>query len=349
MKNIRKAKIVDIGMNKIYDLAVIGGGPGGYHAAIRAAQYGAKVALIEKNKLGGTCLNVGCIPTKALYASAEMIHRIKEHGEEFGVITDIKLDFAKAVERKNRVVEELVGGIEALEKAWKNDVYKGFGKIIGGNAEDGYEISIEGEDNAIITARRVIIATGSAPALIPAFNIDHDRILTSDDILNPNFKIVPKSLLIIGAGRSGLVGKAFAMRLMHLGFNVYVHGETIVPALAPQDLVIAISGSGRTKLVVTAAEVAKGLGAKVVAITSYIDAPLAKLADLVIRIPGRTKVSKEDDYNIRQLLGIYEPLAPLGTLFEITAMVFLDSIVTELMSKLGKSEEDLRRRHTNIE
>ena len=168
------------------------------------------------------------------------------------------------------------------------------------------------------------------------------------DILIDTFRNGRK-VLIIGAGRSGLVGKAFAMRLMHLGFNVYVHGETIVPALAPQDLVIAISGSGRTKLVVTAAEVAKGLGAKVVAITSYIDAPLAKLADLVIRIPGRTKVSKEDDYNIRQLLGIYEPLAPLGTLFEITAMVFLDSIVTELMSKLGKSEEDLRRRHTNIE
>ena len=235
MKNIRKAKIVDIGMNKIYDLAVIGGGPGGYHAAIRAAQYGAKVALIEKNKLGGTCLNVGCIPTKALYASAEMIHRIKEHGEEFGVITDIKLDFAKAVERKNKVVEELVGGIEALEKAWKNDVYKGFGKIIGGNAEDGYEISIEGEDNATITARRVIIATGSAPALIPAFNIDHDRILTSDDILNPNFKIVPKSLLIIGAG---VIGCEFANIFATFGSKVTMLEYLPTPIATEEPMVI---------------------------------------------------------------------------------------------------------------
>ncbi len=158
-----------------------------------------------------------------------------------------------------------------------------------------------------------------------------------------------KKVLVIGAGRSGLVGKAFAMRLMHIGFNVYVLGETIVPALTKGDVVIAISGSGRTKLVVTAAEVAKGLGAKVIAFTSFPDSPLARLADLVVRVPGRTKISHEDDYNVRQLMGLYEPLAPLGTLFEITVMVTLDSIISELMSRLGMTEEDLRRRHANIE
>ena len=158
-----------------------------------------------------------------------------------------------------------------------------------------------------------------------------------------------KKVLVIGAGRAGLVGKAFAMRLMHIGFNVYVLGETIVPALSKGDVVIAISGSGRTKLVVTAAEVAKELGAKVIAFTSFPDSPLAKLADLVVRVPGRTKISHEDDYNVRQLMGLYEPLAPLGTLFEITVMVTLDSIISELMNRLGMTEEDLRRRHANIE
>ena len=191
----------------LYDLAIIGGGPGGYHAAIRAAQYGAKVALIEKDKLGGTCLNKGCIPTKALHASAQLIEKIQDF-DEFGIeIQDYKLNFRKAVARKNKVVKELVEGIEALEKAWKNDLFYGYGKILGGNKSSGFEISIEGENNKIIKAKRVILATGSSPALIPAFNIDHERILTSDDILHPNFMTVPKRLIIIGAG---VIGCEFA-------------------------------------------------------------------------------------------------------------------------------------------
>lgn len=117
----------------------------------------------------------------------------------------------------------------------------------------------------------------------------------------------------------------------------------------PGDMLIAISGSGRTKLVVTAAEVAKNLGAVVVSITSYPDSPLGKLSDIVVKVPGRTKVSGEDDYNVRQLMGIYEPLAPLGTLFEIAALVMLDAVIAELMARLGKTEEDLRSRHANIE
>jgi len=187
----------------MYDLVVIGSGPGGYHSAIRAAQYGAKAALIEKDKLGGTCLNWGCIPAKALYASAEFVQKLRESGADHGIISDFKLDFAKAVERKNRVVKELAAGIATLEKGWKNDVFMGHGKILGGNASDGFTLSIEGEDKATIKARRVIIATGSTPVLIPSFNIDHDKVLTSDDVLAPNFKIVPERLLIIGAGVAG--------------------------------------------------------------------------------------------------------------------------------------------------
>ncbi|MBD3255570.1 MAG: dihydrolipoyl dehydrogenase [Candidatus Lokiarchaeota archaeon] len=202
---------------EIYDIVVIGAGPGGYHAAIRAAQYGAKVALVEKAKLGGTCLNWGCIPTKALYASAALIDKIKNHGKEFGIDCSLNIDFAKAVERKNKVVTELVEGIGGLQEAWKNDVYFGHGKILGGNASDGFDISIEGKDNTHVKAKRVIIATGSSPALIPAFNIDHDRILTSDDILDPNFKIVPERLLVIGAG---VIGCEFANIFCTFGSKV---------------------------------------------------------------------------------------------------------------------------------
>lgn len=158
-----------------------------------------------------------------------------------------------------------------------------------------------------------------------------------------------RKVMVVGAGRSGLVGKAFAMRLMHLGFSVYVLGETITPAVAEGDLIVAISGSGTTQVVVNAAEAAKRVGAKVIAVTSFPDSPLAKVSDHVVHIPGRTKVSKEIDYFTRQILGIYEPLAPLGTLFEDAAMVFFDGVIVALMKELGLSESYMRERHANIE
>ncbi|HDD33953.1 MAG TPA: 6-phospho-3-hexuloisomerase [Thermofilaceae archaeon] len=158
-----------------------------------------------------------------------------------------------------------------------------------------------------------------------------------------------KKVMIIGAGRSGLVGKAFAMRLMHLGFNVYVLGETITPSVSKGDLIVAISGSGTTQVVVSAAEAAKRVGARVIAVTSFPNSPLAKVSDHIVQVPGRTKVSREIDYFARQILGIYEPLAPLGTLFEDAAMVFFDGVIVALMRRLGVSEEYMESRHANIE
>ena len=158
-----------------------------------------------------------------------------------------------------------------------------------------------------------------------------------------------RKVLVVGAGRSGLVGRAFALRLMHMGFQTYVYGETIVPAIGSGDLVIAISGSGTTASVVLAAEAAKKVGAKVIAITSHPDSPLGRLADHVVVVPGRTKIAKEADYYARQILGEHEPLTPLGTLFEIATLVFLDGVVADLMRRLEITEEELRRRHANIE
>jgi len=155
-------------------------------------------------------------------------------------------------------------------------------------------------------------------------------------------------ILLIGTGRSGFVGRAFALRLMHLGFNVYVSGETITPALSPEDLVMVLSGSGTTTTVVAQAEVAKKIGSKVVAVTSHPDSPLAKCADDIVVVKGRTKVDQIRDYEGRQIRGEYDN-APLGTMFELSVMVFLDSVIAELMQKLGIHEIDLRRRHANTE
>jgi len=178
--------------------------------------------------------------------------------------------------------------------------------------------------------------------------IDDRQVEKMIDILAEAYE-KSKKILVIGAGRSGLVGRAFAMRLMHLGFNVYVLGETITPSIGKEDIVIAISGSGSTKLIVTAAETAKSVGAKVIAITTYPESPLGKIADHIVFVPGRTKVAKEKDYFARQILGIHEPLAPLGTLFEDTVMALLDGVIVELMFRLGKEEENLKRQHANIE
>jgi 6-phospho-3-hexuloisomerase len=156
-------------------------------------------------------------------------------------------------------------------------------------------------------------------------------------------------VLVVGAGRSGLVGKAFAMRLMHLGFNTYVLGETITPNVGSGDLVIIISGSGKTTMPLTAARMAKQLGAKVLGVTSQKDSPLGRIVDIRVDLPGREDLMVENEYHSRQLRGEHVSLSPMGTVFEDTCMVYLDSIIVELMYKLGLSEDSLRIRHATIE
>ena len=158
-----------------------------------------------------------------------------------------------------------------------------------------------------------------------------------------------RRVMVVGTGRSSLVGRAFAMRLMHLGLNVYVLGETINPSVADGDIALVISGSGSTALPVTVAEMAKKLGVRVLAVTSNPESPLGKLADLTVVVAGRSKAAREDEYHSRQLLGEHESLTPMGTLFENSSMVFLDSLIAELMDRLGVSEDEMKRRHAAIE
>ncbi|MCZ7385688.1 MAG: 6-phospho-3-hexuloisomerase [Candidatus Methanoperedens sp.] len=158
-----------------------------------------------------------------------------------------------------------------------------------------------------------------------------------------------KRIFLMGAGRSGLAAKAFAMRLMHMGFNVFVVGETTTPAVQPDDLVIAVSGSGETPSIANLGGIAKKIGSKLAVITSNKDSTLGKISDIVVIVPGRPKEDViYEDYHERRMVG-YPELAPLGTIFEITALVFLDAVVSELMVRTGASEAELKKRHTVFE
>jgi 6-phospho 3-hexuloisomerase len=158
-----------------------------------------------------------------------------------------------------------------------------------------------------------------------------------------------KKVFVYGAGRSGLVAKAFAMRLMHLGINVYVIGEILNPAIEEGDCLVTISGSGETISIVNAAKIAKKAKAKIAAITSYPNSSLGKIADYIVVVKGRTKLEGEKDFLMRQIKGEHYSLAPLGTLFEVSALIFLDGLIAELMTRLGITEEDMRVRHATIE
>lgn len=190
-----------------YDVTIIGSGPGGYVAAIRAAQLGLKTAIVERyNSLGGTCLNVGCIPSKALLDSSEHYHNAHEKFKEHGIeLNNLKVNMPQMIKRKTDVVNQTVKGVEFLMKKNKIDVFYGHGTFTGPN-----EVKIamnEGEDQTL-TSDKFIIATGSKPITPEAFNYDKDRVITSTEALN--ITEVPKSMAIIGGGVIGLeLGSVF--------------------------------------------------------------------------------------------------------------------------------------------
>lgn len=197
---------------KHYDVAVIGAGPGGYVAAIKASQNGKSVALIEKNFLGGTCLNIGCIPTKTLLANTEILQKLKSV-EEFGFeIGKISFDYAKMKKRKDEVVQKLRTSLEGLLKQNGIDIFFGAAKF-----SSPKEVKVLGENNAIIQSDNIIIATGSEPMDVPAFPCDHKRILNSTSILE--ITELPKSLVIIGGG---YIGCEFASLFAEMGVKVKI-------------------------------------------------------------------------------------------------------------------------------
>lgn len=197
---------------KVYDIAVIGSGPGGYVAAIKAAQMGKSVALIEKELLGGCCLNVGCIPTKTLLASASVLHQVKR-AADFGVTTGpIAIHYEKMKARKDQVVTKIRTNLEGLIKSNKITIFRGKAQF-----ESPHLLKVIGQDNLFIQAEKIIIATGSIPLDIKAFPCDHDRILNSTSILELTH--VPKSLAIVGGG---YIGCEFASLFAEIGTHVTI-------------------------------------------------------------------------------------------------------------------------------
>jgi dihydrolipoamide dehydrogenase len=205
-----------------FDLIVVGGGPGGYVAAIRAAQLKMNVALVEREHLGGICLNWGCIPTKALLRSSE-IHHLLHRLDEFGLTAeDVSFDLGKIVTRSRSVASQLAGGVKHLLKKNKVTVFDGSGRLDGvAGVMRKVAVAKDGKPVAELTAKNVILATGARPRVLPGLEPDGKLVWTSKEAMIP--EALPKSLLIIG---SGAIGIEFASFYRNLGSDV-----TVVEAL----------------------------------------------------------------------------------------------------------------------
>jgi dihydrolipoamide dehydrogenase len=207
---------------------IIGGGPGGYAAALYAHNYGLSVALVEKDKVGGTCLHRGCIPAKAFLQTAEVFTEVAG-AADFGVVTSPPvLDWTRALERKNEVVAQLHSGLLGLMKQRKVEVVEGIGRItapgiVDVTSSDGSQTRLEG--------RAVIVATGSVPRTIPGFEFDGIRVVSSDDALD--WEAVPGRVAVIGAGA---IGAEFASMLVDVGSEVHLFEvmDQVVPGAEPR-------------------------------------------------------------------------------------------------------------------
>jgi len=207
-----------------YDVLILGAGPGGYVAALRAAQLGAKVCLIEKDAVGGTCLNRGCIPSKALIHSTTLWKRAKE-GAAFGVSAgNWSFDWVVAQKRKNEIVSTQVKGVHTLLSAAKVEVKQGVGSLVDARA---VKITANGKEETV-AGKTIIIATGSEPARIPGVQVDGERVLTSTEALR--LPEVPKTFLIVGGGA---IGMEFASMLSSLGTQVTV--VEMLPQVLPME------------------------------------------------------------------------------------------------------------------
>lgn len=208
-------------MAKHYDLVVIGGGTGGYVSAIRASQLGLRVAVVEKGKLGGTCLHKGCIPTKSLLKSADIIEQIRTTNT-LG-ITDFEIDFnyKNIVNRKEEVVDQMYKGVQSLMKKNKIDIYEGYGRMLGPSIFSPISgtVAVEQSDgeSEILTNDYVLIATGTTPRALPYLEFEGEVVISSDHFLTQ--ESLPKSILIIGGG---VIGVEFASLLSDLDVKVTI-------------------------------------------------------------------------------------------------------------------------------
>ncbi|SDH51830.1 dihydrolipoamide dehydrogenase [Alteribacillus persepolensis] len=218
-------------MPKEYDLVILGAGTGGYVAAIKAAKAGLKTAIVEKEKVGGTCLHRGCIPSKSLLKSAEM-HALMKDSDKYGIaVNDVTLHFDKVQQRKNQVVEQLYQGVQALMAKGDIDIYQGHGRILGPSifSPTAGTVSIEmnnKSENVMLLPKNLMVATGSKPRELPGLRANGENILTSDEALQ--LKELPSSIVIIGGG---VIGIEWASMLSDFDVDVTVleNAERILP------------------------------------------------------------------------------------------------------------------------
>lgn len=202
-------------MEKNYDIAILGGGPGGYVAAIRSAQLGFKTVVIDKDNLGGICLNWGCIPTKSLLKNAEHYDNLKNHAEDFGLkIEGLSFDFTKIIKRSREISEKISRNVEMLIKKNKVDRIRGFGKFVDKNK---LEVTLQNGEKEFVIAKNIIIATGARPRTLPNIPIDRKNIITSSEAMT--LENMPKELIVIGAGA---IGVEFAYFYSVLGAKVTI-------------------------------------------------------------------------------------------------------------------------------
>ncbi len=203
-------------MSKSFDIAVLGGGPGGYVAAIRAAQLGFKTVVIDKDNLGGICLNWGCIPTKALLKSAEIYDTIKNHSSDYGIkVEGMSFDFEKIIKRSRDISSRITKNVEMLIKNNKIERIRGFGKFVSNNQIEIFDN--EGKSFDSVVAEKIIIATGARSKVFPIIPVDRKNIITSTEAMN--LQKQPKDLIVIGAGA---IGVEFAYFYSALGTKVTI-------------------------------------------------------------------------------------------------------------------------------
>ena len=269
-------------MSEQFDVAVLGGGTGGYTAAIRAAQLGQRTAVIEVSKLGGTCLHIGCIPTKALLESSGLYHKVRERGQEYGVLApEAKFDYERIATRRDGVVNQLWKGVQGLMRKNRIEVFQGCGVLEG----DG-RLRV-GED--VIEARAIIVATGSEPKALPGIEFDGERVINSDHATLA--RDLPASIAIIGAGA---VGVEFATFYRQMGARVTLLEalDRLVPLEDEEVSRVLLQAFKRTGIDCRVGARVKGASVQADGVTVHLEDSEVKADKLLVAV-GRGPLSRD--------------------------------------------------------
>ena len=265
------------------DLLVLGGGFGGYTAAIRATQLGLKVALVEEAKLGGTCLHWGCIPTKALLESSELLYRIRDRGKEFGITAEgLAVDYATIAKRKETIVGQLTKGIEGLMRKNKIEVVNARGTVAGKNAIQAGDRRLE--------AAHLIVATGSTPRSLPGIEIDGKRIITSDHAVHADR--LPKSVAIIGGGAIGVEFATFYHQMGVEKVTVIEALDRLVPLEDEEVSAVMLKSFQKAGIDVRIGARVEGAKAGADSVTIRLDSGELKVEQLLVAV-GRAPRSRD--------------------------------------------------------